>query len=127
MIDSGVDLIHGHSSHHVRPIEVYKERLILYGCGDLLNDYCYDVVESKRLAYRRVRYRPELELAYFADLDSNGALRGLTMVPFRLECLSLHRATDDVSNWLVAALSSQAEMRGNAVVTRSGDTLSMGL
>ena len=37
--EAGVDIIHGHSSHHVRAIEVYKDRLILYGCGDFLNDY----------------------------------------------------------------------------------------
>jgi poly-gamma-glutamate synthesis protein (capsule biosynthesis protein) len=24
----------GHSSHHPRPIKVYRDRLILYGCGD---------------------------------------------------------------------------------------------
>lgn len=40
LIDWGVaDLVHGHSSHHPRPIEVYQGKLILYGCGDLINDY----------------------------------------------------------------------------------------
>lgn len=35
LIDSGaVDLIHGHSSHHRKAIEVYNNKLILYGCGD---------------------------------------------------------------------------------------------
>jgi poly-gamma-glutamate capsule biosynthesis protein CapA/YwtB (metallophosphatase superfamily) len=28
LIDAGVDLIHGHSSHHAKAIEVYKDRLI---------------------------------------------------------------------------------------------------
>jgi poly-gamma-glutamate synthesis protein (capsule biosynthesis protein) len=32
----GCDLLHGHSSHHMRPIEVYRDRLILYGCGDFI-------------------------------------------------------------------------------------------
>ena len=39
LIDSGVDVVHGHSSHHPRPVEVYRDRLVLYGCGDLINDY----------------------------------------------------------------------------------------
>lgn len=40
LIDAGlVDLVHGHSCHHPRPIEVYRNKLILYGCGDLINDY----------------------------------------------------------------------------------------
>ena len=39
LIDGGVDLVHGHSSHHPRPVEVYRKKLILYGCGDLVDDY----------------------------------------------------------------------------------------
>ena len=36
---AGVSVVHGHSSHHPKAIEVYRDRLILYGCGDFLNDY----------------------------------------------------------------------------------------
>jgi poly-gamma-glutamate capsule biosynthesis protein CapA/YwtB (metallophosphatase superfamily) len=39
LIDGGVDIVHGHSSHHPRPIEAYRDKLILHGCGDLINDY----------------------------------------------------------------------------------------
>jgi poly-gamma-glutamate synthesis protein (capsule biosynthesis protein) len=39
LVDGGVDVVHGHSSHHPRPIEVYRDKLILYGCGDLIDDY----------------------------------------------------------------------------------------
>ena len=39
LVDGGFDLIYGHSSHHPRGFEIYSERLILYGCGDFLNDY----------------------------------------------------------------------------------------
>jgi poly-gamma-glutamate synthesis protein (capsule biosynthesis protein) len=39
LIDGGAGPIHGHSSHHPRPVEVYRGRLILYGCGDVINDY----------------------------------------------------------------------------------------
>ena len=39
LIDGGADLVHGHSSHHPRPIEVFRGKLILYGCGDFINDY----------------------------------------------------------------------------------------
>jgi poly-gamma-glutamate capsule biosynthesis protein CapA/YwtB (metallophosphatase superfamily) len=36
---ANVSVVHGHSSHHAKAIEVYHKRLILYGCGDFLNDY----------------------------------------------------------------------------------------
>src|SRR5207244_13238225 len=31
---AGVDIVHGHSSHHPKGIEVYRDKLVLYGCGD---------------------------------------------------------------------------------------------
>jgi poly-gamma-glutamate synthesis protein (capsule biosynthesis protein) len=34
-----VDVVHGHSSHHCKGAEVYRGRLVLYGCGDLISDY----------------------------------------------------------------------------------------
>jgi poly-gamma-glutamate synthesis protein (capsule biosynthesis protein) len=37
--EAGIDLVHGHSSHHPKAIEVHAGRAILYGCGDRLNDY----------------------------------------------------------------------------------------
>jgi poly-gamma-glutamate capsule biosynthesis protein CapA/YwtB (metallophosphatase superfamily) len=40
LIDAGsVDVVHGHSSHHVKGMEVYRDKLILYGCGDFITDY----------------------------------------------------------------------------------------
>lgn len=39
LIEAGVDMIHGHSSHHPMGIEVHQGRPVLYGCGDFLNDY----------------------------------------------------------------------------------------
>lgn len=37
--EAGIDLLHGHSSHHPMGIELYHGKAILYGCGDFLNDY----------------------------------------------------------------------------------------
>src|SRR6187399_3323061 len=58
LVDFGVDIVHGHSAHHPRPIEVYRGGLILYGCGDFINDY-----EGIR-GYEA--YRDELRLLYLA-------------------------------------------------------------
>jgi poly-gamma-glutamate capsule biosynthesis protein CapA/YwtB (metallophosphatase superfamily) len=45
LIDAGADIIFGHSCHVVRGVEVYKSRLILYGCGDFIDDYAVDPLE----------------------------------------------------------------------------------
>ncbi|KAJ5713436.1 uncharacterized protein N7483_010617 [Penicillium malachiteum] len=36
-----VDIVYGHSSHHIQGAEVYHGRVILYGCGDFVNDYVF--------------------------------------------------------------------------------------
>ena len=41
LIDNGVDIVFGHSAHHIPsiPYEYYNNGLIIYGLGDLINDY----------------------------------------------------------------------------------------
>jgi poly-gamma-glutamate synthesis protein (capsule biosynthesis protein) len=117
LIDSGeVALVHGHSSHHPRPIEVYRDRLILYGCGDLLNDY-----EGIR-GYEA--YRGELALLYFADLEAaSGALARLQLAPLRVRRLRLAKATAEETGWLAATLSRESRPLGVTVAQESGSDL----
>ncbi|EMD00688.1 hypothetical protein BAUCODRAFT_180239 [Baudoinia panamericana UAMH 10762] len=37
--ECGIDIVHGHSSHHVQGVEKYNSKLIIYGCGDFVDDY----------------------------------------------------------------------------------------
>lgn len=85
LIDGGVDIVHGHSSHHPRPIEVYRGKLILYGCGDLIDDY------EGIGGYHE--YRDDLRLLYFASVQpGTGDLLELRMVPMQARRMRLHRA-----------------------------------
>jgi poly-gamma-glutamate capsule biosynthesis protein CapA/YwtB (metallophosphatase superfamily) len=79
------DLVHGHSSHHPRPVEVYRGRLILYGCGDLINDY--EGIASQE------RFDSSAVCLYFAQLArETGALKKLEIVPMQLRRLRLKHA-----------------------------------
>ena len=40
LVDAGADLVFGHSSYVFRGIEVYKDRPILYGAGELRGRLC---------------------------------------------------------------------------------------
>ncbi|PLB42143.1 CapA family protein [Aspergillus candidus] len=40
--ECGVDIVHGHSAHHVQGVEVHKGKPIIYGCGDFVDDYAVD-------------------------------------------------------------------------------------
>lgn len=117
LIDTGADLVYGHSSHHPRPIEVYRGRLVLYGCGDFLNDYegirGYDA------------YRGELRLMYLVKLGERGALEGLRMVPFRSERLALRRATHADAQWLAARITESSERLGARARTNASDELEL--
>src|SRR5690348_14242742 len=98
LIDGGADLIHGHSSHHPRPVEVYRERLILYGCGDAINDY------EGISGYEQ--FRGDLRLLYFASLAADtGALAALRMVPMQAKNMRLHHASAADSAWLADVLN----------------------
>lgn len=92
LVEAGVDVVHGHSSHHPRPVEIYRERLVLYGCGDLVDDY-----EGIR-GYER--YRDDLRLLYLVALDDTGRLRRLRMVPLQARRLRLEHAADLDTRWL---------------------------
>ena len=39
LVEAGVDVIHGHSSHHVLPVETIAGKHVFYGLGDFINDY----------------------------------------------------------------------------------------
>jgi poly-gamma-glutamate capsule biosynthesis protein CapA/YwtB (metallophosphatase superfamily) len=45
LIDSGADIVFGHSGHVFRGIEIYKQRLILYCTGNFVDDYAVDPIE----------------------------------------------------------------------------------
>jgi poly-gamma-glutamate synthesis protein (capsule biosynthesis protein) len=102
---AGVDLVHGHSSHHVKGIEVHGGKLILYGCGDLINDYeGIDGDES---------YRGDLGLMYFPELDAaTGALVALRMVPMTMRRFRLERCPVEDAGWLASTLSREGKKLG---------------
>lgn len=116
LVDGGVDLIHGHSSHHPRPFEVYRGKLILYGCGDLLSDY------EGIGAYES--FRSNLRLAYLPRLEAgSGNLLGLELLAFQSHRLSLRRASDEDTRWLAETLSNAGRRFDTRVAPGAGARL----
>jgi poly-gamma-glutamate capsule biosynthesis protein CapA/YwtB (metallophosphatase superfamily) len=108
LIDGGVDLVHGHSSHHPRPIEVYRGKLILYGCGDLVDDY-----EGIR---GHDQYRHDLRLLYLPRLDpTSGELVELCMAPLQARQMRLHRASHRDARWLSTVLDKVSRHFGSRI------------
>jgi poly-gamma-glutamate synthesis protein (capsule biosynthesis protein) len=98
LIEEGVALVHGHSSHHLKAIEVFKGRLILYGCGDFLTDY------EGISGYER--FRGDLALMYLVDLDSQaGQLVSARLVPIKMRRFRLERDPAADAEWLCNLLN----------------------
>ncbi len=116
--DAGVDVIHGHSSHHPKGIEVYRGRPILYGCGDFLNDY------EGISGYEE--FRDDLVLMYFLSVDpSDGRLARLDMVPLQLRRFRLNRASPDDAAWLRQVLNREGEPFGTRVESGPAGVLAL--
>jgi poly-gamma-glutamate synthesis protein (capsule biosynthesis protein) len=114
--EAGVDIIHGHSSHHVKAIEVYKDKLILYGCGDFLNDY------EGIGGYEK--FRADLSLMYFATVDpSNGELLGLQMTPTQIKRFKVIRAANVDTLWLKDTLNREGAAFGTQAKVTEGNRL----
>jgi poly-gamma-glutamate synthesis protein (capsule biosynthesis protein) len=115
--DAGVDIVHGHSSHHVKGVEVHAGRLILYGCGDFLNDYegigGYDA------------FRSDLALMYFPALESSGALLNLTMVPTCTRRFRVNRAGRQEAQWLERLLTREGRELGTRAMLQPDGTLEL--
>ena len=107
LIDSGVDVVHGHSSHHPRLVEVYRDRPILYGCGDLINDY--EGIGGKE------RFRDDLRLVYVARLDPARGLDELRIVPLQSRQMRLRLATEQDARWLHRVLREVSRRFGSRV------------
>src|SRR5713101_4093040 len=106
---SGASIVHGHSSHHAKGIEVYRDRLILYGCGDFLNDY-----EGIR-GYEE--YRGDLALMYFAGVDATSAhVVSLEIVPLQIRNFRLARPSSQDVEWLQQTLDRESRRFGARVV-----------
>ncbi len=109
LIDTaGADLVHGHSCHHFKGLEVYRGKLILYGCGDFLNDYEGITGEE--------RYRPELVLMYLPRLRvADGTLAACRLVPLRLRKLRLRAADAEERAWVAERLRRESARFGTTV------------
>ena len=115
--DAGVDVVHGHSSHHAKAIEVYEGRLILYGCGDFITDY--EGIGGHE------RYRGDLSNMYFVDLAASGELAGLIVCPMRMHRFQVRRCGPDDADWMAKRLTAEGEKFNTRVVADAGGDLSL--
>jgi poly-gamma-glutamate capsule biosynthesis protein CapA/YwtB (metallophosphatase superfamily) len=112
---AGVDIVHGHSSHHLKAVEVYREKLILYGCGDFMNDY------EGIPGYEQ--FRDDLALMYLPTVETTtGRLVSLTIFPFQIRRFRLNHTASvdaehlcDILNREGAVFDTHFSLNGHAI------------
>jgi poly-gamma-glutamate synthesis protein (capsule biosynthesis protein) len=106
--EAGVDVIHGHSSHHPKGVEIYDGKPIVYGCGDLLNDY--EGISG------REEYRADLVLMYLVTVQpSSGKLVRFEMVPFQIKRFRLNHVSREDARWLQRTMHRECAKFGGHV------------
>lgn len=114
--EADTDIVFGHSSHHPKAVEVHRGRLIIYGAGDLLNDY-------EGIAGRQ-DFPSDLALGLFADVEpATGRLLQLDMVPFRIARFRLSRPSPAEIARLAATMDRECGRFGSNVQVLDRGTL----
>lgn len=109
--EAGVDVIHGHTSHHAKGIELHAGKPILYGCGDFVNDY--EGIGGQEA------FGAHLALMYFLTLDADhGRLIDLQLVPLRRRHFQLRHAHEIDCCWMSEVLTRE-DLRFGTRLTRS--------
>lgn len=106
LIDNGVDIVHGHSSHHIKGVEIYNKRPIIYGAGDFVDDYAVDT-----------EYRNDLGFAYQLLYDPIAKqFKSLELYPTRISQFQVHFASNvNDRNWLLQTVSVLSKEFGTKV------------
>jgi len=118
LIEQGVAIVHGHSSHHVKAIELFKGRLILYGCGDFITDY------EGITGYET--FRGDLALMYLVELDQNtGELIAARLLPMQMRRFQLQRASASDAKWLCNLLNKLGARFGTAATLQEDNSLTL--
>lgn len=116
--EAGIDIIYGHSSHHVKGMEVYRGKPILYGCGDFINDY--EGISGHE------RFRSNLVLMFFVTMEGTPSrLMQLEMTPLEIRKFRLNRATREDAIWLENTLSREGEILGTQAKLQPNNTLEL--
>ena len=121
--ECGVDIIHGHSSHHIQGVEKYKGKLIIYGCGDFVDDYAVNP-----------GYRNDLSAVWRVTVKENGGnnndsiyneltLKTLEIFPTRIKLFQAHRLdpSDADHQWVKSKLQDLCHDFGTSLSSQLGD------
>ncbi|WP_414709895.1 CapA family protein [Puia sp.] len=103
MIDQGADIIHGHSAHIFQGIEVYRNKLILYDTGDLIDDYAVDPILRNDRSF------------FFIVHAENRRLLKLKLIPLSISNCQVNLADEDSWMWCIHRMKKLSASFGTRI------------
>jgi poly-gamma-glutamate capsule biosynthesis protein CapA/YwtB (metallophosphatase superfamily) len=110
-IDRGVDIVHGHSAHLFQGVEAYRDGLILYDTGDILDDY-----------WVFPGIRTDHSFVFLVDLDGGRPVR-LSMRPVVLQPGRADLATGEVARTIMRTMRRRCRPFGTTLNEADGDLI----
>jgi len=119
--EAGVNLIFGHSAHHVQGVEIYKGVPIIYGAGGFVDDYALDT-----------RYRNDLGFLFCVRINKTQIER-IDLIPSKIEHIQqspgeeppyiskVMRAVGEDYQWLSKKMTQLCRFFGTRVEEREED------
>jgi poly-gamma-glutamate synthesis protein (capsule biosynthesis protein) len=108
VMDSGVDIFHGHSAHLFQGVEIYKGKVILYDTGDLIDDYYVDP-----------RLRNDQQLLFVVTVDGKKAAR-VDLVPLHIDRMQVNLAQGEMFETISSRITRLSKPFGTEI--RTDDT-----
>jgi len=108
LIDAGIDIIHGHSAHVTQGVEIYKNKIILYDTGDLVDDYMVG---------------PDLRNDHtflFQVTIKNGTLSSLQLVPAQISSMQVNIAKNPDRDQMMTRMKQLSRRFGTVFKEQNG-------
>jgi poly-gamma-glutamate capsule biosynthesis protein CapA/YwtB (metallophosphatase superfamily) len=117
LLDEGVDLVHGHSAHVFQGLEQREGGLILYDCGDFVDDYAVDG-----------ELRNDRSFLFEVDVTPAGDLEKLRLRPVEIRDCAVETVSGDATAWWRERMRERSRPFGtDEAFERAGDGLALAL
>ena len=111
MLESGADIIHGHSAHNFQAIERNKNKLIMYDTGDFVDDYMVDA-----------DLRNDHSFFYIVKVSKQG-VEQIELVPVLIDNCQVNVAAADDFDWCIHRIQELSAPFGT-VISAGGEVKS---
>jgi poly-gamma-glutamate capsule biosynthesis protein CapA/YwtB (metallophosphatase superfamily) len=108
VIDVGADVYWGHSNHMPQGIEIYKDKAILYDCGDFIDDYAVDR-----------HYRNDLSFLFNLSLE-NSVVNNIELIPTSIYDFRVSTASAGEADLVMGRMVERCHRLGTKCVRDKG-------